>query len=331
MPSVEAPILVADPQFSSQQQSPNTLYKEGDIECMKLLKSPVKGAAVSGDRSLSPNILQTPVKGPQASDMNTTSDRLMSQGHPIDNLPAAPVSPNHHIQHPIPEASLPSSEFGPYVSGLPVPEEDFRRRSSSFTSQRDRQARPMHRPVHNVVDPLRRFSESQFMTRTGSAENVIAHPANINRLRHSQTISEIPPHALSNDSGYITPPNNNRQHNSPPWPPNSAAAIHPQWPLNLSPSSTSNIGAAAAADSRNRSSAPLPLSQHLTIETGHYQPEPSTPPQIVVAPSYHSMQPMHYNSPGQGYARQRDPYSSLQSQSSGSTGVPTTPQTPEEG
>ena len=381
--AVEAPLLVTQPDQiltpppPQSRSSPTTVSAAAvtallpplcsggaeRLDCTTLLLSPAKNSSTSVSTDIRYNIspysstaspaaatvTQQPLIQGCIVDMNPPANPLLTQGHPLDDIPVS-VSPPRQPVHPIPETAAGditgsgsdiagnSSEFGPYVSGLPVPD-DFRQRSSSFNNSM--LTRPHHRATqqthtgHNL-DPLRRFSESQNMTRTGSAENVIGHHTNINRLRHSQTISEIPPHALSNDSGYITPPN--RQHTSPPWPPNTTSP--PQWPSSNTLTNTYTAASHTAPHTAaQRNSAPLPLSQHLTVETaGHYQPEPLSPPQLLVAqPLYQSLQPTIgnsalYNSPSGGYMRhgRGDPYSSLHSQSSSST-VPNTPQTPEEG
>ena len=381
--AVEAPLLVTQPDQiltpppPQSRPSPTTVSaaavtallpplcsgRAERLDCNTLLQSPARHSSTSVcpdiRYKISPystaipptaaTVTQQPLIQGCIVGMNPPANPLLTQGHPLDDIPVS-VSPPRQPVHPIPETAAGditgsgsditgnSSEFGPYVSGLPVPD-DFRQRSSSFNNSM--LTRPHHRATqqthtgHNL-DPLRRFSESQNMTRTGSAENVIGHHTNINRLRHSQTISEIPPHALSNDSGYITPPN--RQHTSPPWPPNTTSP--PQWPSSNTLTNTYTAASHTAVHTAaQRNSAPLPLSQHLTVETaGHYQPEPLSPPQLLVAqPHYQSLQPTIgnsalYNSPGGGYMRhgRGDPYSSLHSQSSSST-VPNTPQTPEEG
>lgn len=354
MPCVDAPLLVhsqsnsilPNPTSSATSVNHSTVCEQERVDCMRFPRAPakvsvslcseqqsVRFSTASPQQQRNRFSTATPQVNIETEDMNPACNPHLTQGHPIDDFPTS-VSPPRSSQqaHFIPETDLASSEFGPYVTGgLPIPD-DFRQRSSSFNNNILTRHRTQHhtQTAHTALDPLRRFSESQSMTRTGSADNVIGHHTNINRLRHSQTISEIPPHALSNDSGYITPPN--RQHVSPPWPPNSTS---PQWPNTMSPNnqSSANIGQTGdgGGGSRQRNSAPLPL----TIETGHYQPEPASPPQLLVGQPvlYQSMQPLHTynNSPGGGgFSRQRDPYSSLQTQSSGST-VPNTPQTPEEG
>ncbi|KAF6024784.1 hypothetical protein EB796_016913 [Bugula neritina] len=135
------------------------------------------------------------------------------------------------------------------------------------------------------------------------------------QLRHSHTLAEIPPQALSNDSGYHTPPNRQHGHTSPPWP----TGMHMQWPAHVSPPT---CGTPQYFQSRpvaaQRTSAPTPLNQNLTVDTGdpsgHYQPEPSTPQIVIGHPitySHHSAVPQpHYMTPT-SYNRGHDPYHSL--------------------
>lgn len=281
-------------------------------KCMKLLQSPSKG--VVNPIALNYNTENPSPVSEFTSDMNYSSNTAaLSQGHPIDDLPCVPVdiAESRPTQHPIPPDG--SGDFGPFVSGF---QEEFRPRSSSFTTGI---LRGNGRPLE-CGSTLRRFSDRYVETsaRAGSADNVYLqqqqhHPA---QLRHSHTVPEIPPHALSNDSGYNTPPNRAHGHTSPPW------NGRPHWPIHVSPP-----GAAGSAQPCYTAGQPKPLNQNLTIDTaGHYQPEPCTPqPQIMVGPPIGYPMSMPIQSGYQSsYQRNHDPHSSLTSQGS-------TPQTPEEG
>lgn len=254
---------------------------------------------------------------PSTSYMASITNPIYSQGHPIDELTSEPVDVRGRSSQ-LPTESNNSStnsstDFGPFVSGIA---EEPRPRSSSFNSNILRQPqKAVHQ--HMPSDPLRRFSETHSLKKTGSADNVAAHPPHHpQQLRHSHTVPEIPPLALSNDSGYHTPPNCRQQqpmpaHNtSPPWPPNR----HAPWPSHVSPPAQTVF-----PTGHDHMTTPAAL-RPLTIETGHYQPEPSPSPQLMVGsvPAYMPMhQPIGYN-----YQRSHDQYGSLQSQGSA---------TPEEG
>lgn len=240
------------------------------------------------------------------------------QGHPIDELTNVPVDTRGRTdQLLIPDSNSSSSEFGPFVSGLP---DELRHRSNSFNTSLLRGGGHASPAFSNpaplpppVIDPLHRYSEPNILTKTGSMDNVAA-PV-VAQLRHSHTLAEIPPQALSNDSGYHTPPNRQHGHTSPPWP----TGMHMQWPAHVSPPT---CGTPQYFQSRpvaaQRTSAPTPLNQNLTVDTGdpsgHYQPEPSTPQIVIGHPitySHHSAVPQpHYMTPT-SYNRGHDPYHSL--------------------
>jgi len=195
-----------------------------------------------------------------------------------------------------------SQEFGPFVSAQD--DDDPRQRSSSFN------ASILQRQRYSAVptDHLRRLSEG----RSGSAENMAGTSASGHpRLPHSHTMSELPPHALSNDSGYHTPPSaRHYTHTSPPWPPNQTM----QWPSHIAPSS--GRGPLSPPSALIGPGDRVPVNQRLTVDIGHFEPEPQTP-ELMIAPF--SMHQFRHSSASPS----RDPHHSMPAR--------TTPQTPEEG
>lgn len=253
------------------------------------------------------------VQGHSPSDMSSNTNQILSQRHPIDQLTTEPVditARSNGLLVPDNNSSNSSSDFGPFVSGFG---DEFRTRSASFNSallRGSNSQRVMRGQPTIAVEPTRRFSETQeSVAKAGSADNVAGscptgnHPI----LHHSHTVPEIPLLALSNDSGYHTPPNR-QQHTSPPWPPNSRH----QWPIHVSPPQ----GAPLSQYAIGQEARPH-LNQTLSIDVGHYQPEPHAPHIVIGQPTYQSVQAPFYHSssvPSAYYQKQRsmasDTYSS---------------------
>lgn len=200
---------------------------------------------------------------------------------------AAPV-----VIQPDPESlTLSDSDFGEFVSGM-VPIEQPRIRSNSFTFRRNT---PQNQSYHNssLAHMMPRLDESK-LGRAGSADNLVFNQNNQSqaavhpslRLTHSHTLSEIPQrHALSNDSGYDTPPVQPRPRTSEAWPLHQ----HPQWNRTSSQSQASNqtvhqnLPMAPTGHLNlqlpSMSRAQVPTNQGLTIDVqGHFQEESETGP-----------------------------------------------------
>lgn len=170
---------------------------------------------------------------------------------------------------------------------------DVRQRSNSFHT-RTATHRPSGFQGFPTGDPLSRLNDHHAIGRTGSVENIYHHSAA--RLTHSKTVSEIPVcrEGFSNDSGYDTPPFQ-RPYTSPTW----ASNQKPQWtapflsqpPGVTGPQPVPYSTASSQPPAHNPN--PVPYHQRLSIDVGHFEPEPS--PTLEPVGTFMSPQPNPYS------------------------------------